>query len=186
MKQKTYPKWKRLGQKTLYEGRSHIMGFETELPSGEHVTYEVEYSTSCAVAVLIKTADNKIIITYQYRFPLDEWIYDLPGGGKQENETVEEAAIRECREEVGMAPKKLEKLATFYPNPGRASWPAHVFYCESYVSSKIELNDPSENVETVYMPVADFKKLIDAQKIVDPSLLIGWHTACSKGYITVS
>lgn len=177
--------WKRIGEKTAYKGRVHIVEYDVELPNGEHSKYEVDHGTSCAVAVLIKTHDNKIVLAHQYRFPLDKWIYDLPGGGKKADESIEEAVIRECREEAGIAPKKIEKLATFYPNPGRSDWPAHVFYCDDFEESELHFDDPSETVERVLMPVSAFKKLVDNQEIIDPSLLIAWHTACSKGYIKV-
>jgi 8-oxo-dGTP pyrophosphatase MutT (NUDIX family) len=159
------------------------MVYDVVLPNGEHSKYEVEHGGTCAVGVLIKTADNKIVLTHQFRFPLDKWIYDLPGGAKEDGESIEEAAIRECREEVGLAPKKIEKLNMFYPNPARTDWPAHIFYCEDFDSSKLKTNDPSETVETVFMPVTEFSKLIDNQEIVDPTLLIAWYTARDKGYI---
>lgn len=91
-----------------------------------------------------------------------------------------EAAIRECREELGMVPKKLEKLTTFSPNPARIDWPAHIFYCESVESSRLELNDPSENVERALILIIKLRKLIDEGEIADPALLIGWYTACSR------
>lgn len=181
----SYKKWKRLGKKTVYKGRVHIIEYEAQLPNGDKTTYEVDHSDNCAVAVLIKTADDNIVLTHQYRFPLDEWIYDLPGGGKQEDESLEQAAIRECQEEVGIAPKKIELLNKYYPNPARTDWPAYVFYCSDFTSSKIEINDPSENVEKVLMPIQRLKQLIDDQKIVDPMLLIAWYTACSKGFISL-
>jgi 8-oxo-dGTP pyrophosphatase MutT (NUDIX family) len=180
-----YPKWKRLSKKTVYKGRVHVVEYDAELPNGEKTKYEVDHSDNCAVAVLIKTTDNRIVLTHQFRFPLDKWIYDLPGGAKQEGESIEEAAIRECREEVGLAPKKIEKLSMFYPNPARTDWLAYVFFCNVFEPSKIEINDPSENVETVLMPVKEFKKLVDAQKIVDPMLLVAWFTARDKGYINL-
>jgi 8-oxo-dGTP pyrophosphatase MutT (NUDIX family) len=182
---KEHTKWKRIGHKTVYKGRVHIIEYDAELPNGDKTKYEVDHGESCAVAVLIKTQDNEIILTHQFRFPLDRWIYDLPGGGKQDGESPEEAAIRECREEVGLAPKKIELLNMFYPNPARTDWPAYVFFCDQFESSKLEINDPSENVEKVIMPISEFKKLVDNQKIVDPMLLIAWFSACNKGLIKV-
>ncbi|HEV2403702.1 MAG TPA: NUDIX hydrolase [Candidatus Saccharimonadales bacterium] len=154
---KQHPLWERVGQKVVYQGRAQIIKYEAILPNGEHTTYEVEHSDGKAVAVLIKTPENKIVLTHQFRFPLNRWIYDLPGGGSPAGEDLEAAAIRECQEEVGLAPKSIEKLNMFYPNPGRTDWPAYVFYCEDFESSKLEINDPSENVESVLMPVKEFK-----------------------------
>jgi len=180
-----YPLWERLGEKTMYKGRIHVVEHDAILPNGDHTKYEVEHADGKAVAVLIKTPDNKIVLTHQFRFPLNQWIYDLPGGGSPADEDMEEAAIRECREEVGIRPKKLVKLATFYPNPGRADWAANLFYCEDFEASELRLDDPSEIVEKVLMPVGELDQLIKAQKIVDPSLLIAWHTARRMGFIEV-
>jgi 8-oxo-dGTP pyrophosphatase MutT (NUDIX family) len=180
------PKWKRLGEKTVYHGRTHLIEYDAELPNGELTKYEVQYSAGGAAATLVKTPQNEIIVTHQYRFPLDEWIYDLPGGGKKKDETFEEAAIRECEEEVGIKPRSIKQLAKFYSNPGRANWPAYVYFCDDYEDTgAVDASDPSEQVELVRIPVAEFKKLVDAQEIVDPMLLIAWHTACSQGYISV-
>jgi len=175
--------WKKHGKQTAYRDRVHIMRHDVELPNGERMFYDVEHSDGFAVCTLIKTPDNQIVLSHQYRFPIDRWIYDLPGGGAAADEKPEAAAARECQEEVGIVPKKLIKLTTFFTNPGRSNWPVHVFYCEDFESSKIELNDPAEHVEKLLMPIVDLKKLIDNQEIVDPSLLIAWHTACDRGFI---
>jgi 8-oxo-dGTP pyrophosphatase MutT (NUDIX family) len=183
MSDNPHPTWKRLSQKTVHKGRMHIVEHKVELPNGDLSAYEVDHAAGGAAAVLIKTQDNKILLTHQFRFPLNQWIYDLPGGGIDEGETPEQTAIRECREEAGIAPGKIEKLAMFYPNPARADWPAHVFYCEDFAASEFKLNDPSENIERVLMPTSEFKKMVDEQKIVDPMLLIAWYAACSQGRI---
>jgi 8-oxo-dGTP pyrophosphatase MutT (NUDIX family) len=81
------------------------------------------------------------------------------------------AAIRECQEEVGLAPKKMTRLVTFFTAPGRSNWPVHVFYCDDFEDgSELNLEDPAEHVERLLMPVADFKKLIDNQEIVESPL----------------
>ena len=178
-----HPHWQRIGKKTVYKGRLHIVEHDAVLPNGQPTTYEVDHSETGAVAVLIKVGKDKVILTRQYRFPLDRWIYDLPGGGIHKDETTEAAAIRECREEAGVAPKNIQKLNTFYPNPARTDWPAHVYFAEDFEESKIELGDPSENVETVFMSIVELKKLVDNQEIVDPMLLVAWYTARDKGLI---
>lgn len=183
---KKYPLWRRTSSKTVYKGRLHIVEHDAILPNGEATKYEVEHFATGAVAVLIRVDDDNLVLAHQYRFPLNEWIYDLPGGAIHPDETVEEAAIRECREEVGIAPKNMQKLGMFYPNPSRTDWPAHVFFSDSHDESKITLDDPSENVEKVLMPIAELKRLINNHDIVDPSLLIAWYAAQDKGLLNIS
>ena len=98
---KKYPHWRRTGSKTVYKGRLHIVEHSAVLPNGEATTYEVEHFATGAVAVLVRVGGDKVILTHQYRFPLDKWIYDLPGGAINSDESVEEAALRELKEEIG-------------------------------------------------------------------------------------
>jgi len=178
-----HPIWQRVSEKTVYRGRLHVVEHDIILPSGEHTKYEVEHTDGKAVAVLIKTPDNKIVLTHQFRFPLNQWIYDLPGGGSPPGESVEDAAIRECREEVGLRPTALIQLATFCPNPGRADWKVHLFFCDEFEASELKTDDPSEVVEKVLMPVEELDTLIRNQQIIDPSLMIAWYAAKDRGYI---
>lgn len=178
---KEYPVWQRTGEKTVYSGRVQLVEYSAVLPNGESTTYEVDHFDTGAVAVLIKVSEDKIMLTYQFRFPLNRWIYDLPGGAINKDESIEQAAVRECKEEVGIEPKKVHLLNKFYPNPSRTDWPTFVYFCDDFEYSKIDINDSSENVEAIVMSVNKLKKLIDSQEIVDPTLLIAWYTARDKG-----
>lgn len=183
MKQDKPRPWKKLGSSTSYRDHIHLLRWDVELPNGKRMGYDVDHNDGFAAATLIKTPADTIYLSHQYRLPVDRWIYDLPGGGAQPGEAPEQTAIRECREEVGLKPKKVIRLAKFYPNPARTDWPAYVFFCNDYEESKIDQQDPAEHVERVELSVVDFKKLVDAQEIVDPMLLVAWYAACSKGLI---
>jgi ADP-ribose pyrophosphatase len=177
--------WKRISKKTVYRGRVHIIEHSALLPNGDKTTYEVDHGHGAAVAVLVKTDDECVFLTRQYRFPVDDVIYDLPGGGVGFDENLISGAIRECEEEIGIKPNKITKLAKFYPNPGRSDWATHLFFCDDYIDSSKTLDDPAEVVERIKIPVNELENLINNNEIVDPSLLIAWHTACSKGLIKV-
>ena len=181
------PTWKRLSQRTAYKGRVHIVEYDVELPNGQRAKYEVDHGASFAASVLIRLRNGKIALVHQYRFPPNRWIYELPGGGKKGDESPEQTAIRECREEAGIEPVTLVKLATFYPNPARTDWPIHVFYCDDYVDGiNASTDDPSETLDRIEVTAKTLQKLIDNLDIVDPSLLIAWNTAVNRGYAALS
>jgi ADP-ribose pyrophosphatase len=62
--------------------------------------------------------DGRLILVRQYRAPLDRYTWEFPAGGVELGEFVEAAAARECEEEIGLVPGRLEHLGSWYPVPG--------------------------------------------------------------------
>ena len=57
---------------------------------------------------------NQVVIIRQYRYPIDDFVYELPAGLMESGENMEEAAIRELHEETGLTfrPVKCDKMFT--------------------------------------------------------------------------
>src|SRR5262252_649909 len=45
-------------------------------------------------------------------------LWEVPAGSVDEGESPEAAAKRECEEEIGRVPRRLERLGAWYPTPG--------------------------------------------------------------------
>ena len=45
---------------------------------------------------------DRVVLVHQYRYPLGAYIYELPAGLVEDGERVDEAALREMREETGL------------------------------------------------------------------------------------
>ena len=45
---------------------------------------------------------DRVVLVHQYRYPLGAYIYELPAGLVEDGEQVDEAALREMREETGL------------------------------------------------------------------------------------
>jgi ADP-ribose pyrophosphatase len=168
--------WDRLDVTVLHHGRTKIVEYGVRLPSGEIGRFEVDESIPFAVAALIRDG-SRVVLSRQYRFPVDQWIHDLPGGAGEVGETAREAVEREVREEVGLALTELVELQSFYPNPGRSAWPVHLFFGVAAGASPGELHDPWERVTTERLEIAEVRRMIAAGEIVDPALLIAWQRA---------
>ena len=156
------PHWRRTGRRSLYEGRVVVSEHSVELPSGEKTTFEVDESIPFAVAVLIAPSQDTVILARQYRYAIDSWIYDLPGGAGNPGEDPEDAARRECREETGLIPDILEHLHTIYPNPGRSAWALHLYFANTLDFGEANTCDPSEQVVPFKTSLGNLDRLIQA------------------------
>ena len=51
---------------------------------------------------ILKKEPEKIVLIRQYRYPIGDFLYELPAGLIDAGETPEEAAVREMKEETGL------------------------------------------------------------------------------------
>ncbi|KAL7620940.1 ADP-ribose diphosphatase [Parahypoxylon ruwenzoriense] len=69
-------------------------------------------------AILEKPTGPEIVLQKQYRAPIDKVTIEVPAGLIDEGETVEEAAIRELKEETGYVAKASETSPMMFNDPG--------------------------------------------------------------------
>jgi len=175
--------WETVRRAEVYAGRVRLIDHTVVLADGTRTSYEVDESIPFAVATLV-VDDEYVVLTRQYRYPLDRWIYDLPGGAGGENETPEAAAKRELEEELGLIPNMLIPLHTFYVNPGRAAWPVHLFLCDAGAAAgSVDTSDPAEQVRQARIELRELDAAIAGGEIVDPSLIVARACASARGLL---
>ena len=111
----------------VFEGRIFTVQVETiTLPKGGRFDAEIIRHPGSVVLVPI-TSDGGIILVRQYRHAIGRWVWELPAGTLKPGEDIEHAAIRECHEEIGLIPARLELVGSFYPSPGFCDEIMHFF-----------------------------------------------------------
>lgn len=112
--------WRTFGERLVYDSRWVRLGLvDVEAPSGERWEYHVVHLSRIAMALIVNDRDEALML-WRYRFPTDEWGYELLGGLVEEGEDSADAAAREAAEESGWRPVgQPEKLISFEPLPGQ-------------------------------------------------------------------
>jgi ADP-ribose pyrophosphatase len=112
------PKARILARRRVYEGRVLALDVdEVEEPEGVRATREVVRHQG-SVAALPVFDDGRVLLVRQYRYPVDERVWELPAGRLDPGETPEKGVLRELEEEVGLRAATLETICTFYTTPG--------------------------------------------------------------------
>jgi 8-oxo-dGTP pyrophosphatase MutT (NUDIX family) len=113
---------RRLDGQPVYErGRITVTVDQIILPDGrpgEYTLVDMGVRFGVAVIPVATAADGTqyLAMVRQHRYPVNDWVLELPGGGAAAIEAGE--ALRELVEETGIVAEDVELLGTFYENPG--------------------------------------------------------------------
>ncbi|HED17109.1 MAG TPA: NUDIX hydrolase [Gammaproteobacteria bacterium] len=104
--------------KTLYQGS--IIRLETgkvTMPDGHSLSVEVVHHPGGSAIVAINDL-QEVCILRQYRFILNDWIWELPAGKCDNNEAPIKTAKRELQEEAGLIANHWHTLGESISSPG--------------------------------------------------------------------
>jgi len=79
-------------------------------PDGQPGIYGVVHFKNRAIGVLPVESDGSIWLVGQWRYPLNQYSWEIPEGGGPLHEDPVAAARRELREETGLSAGKIEEI----------------------------------------------------------------------------
>jgi 8-oxo-dGTP pyrophosphatase MutT (NUDIX family) len=88
-----------------------------ELPDGATFEQYVLRIPKAAMMVVLDDQD-RVLMMWRYRFIIDRWVWELPGGYVDPDEDPAATAAREVEEETGWRPLNVEPLAALQPIVG--------------------------------------------------------------------
>jgi len=117
---------------------------------------------------------SEIILIRQFRYAINKWVWELPAGTLDPGERPAAAARRECAEEIGLWPRRIEKLGAFYPTPGFCDEIMIYYRCRDLVTPTRPVHlDPDEQIEPRSVSLRRARALIAAGDIVDMKTVVG-------------
>ena len=137
-----------------------VQSDRVHLPHGPEVQLHVVRHPPSVVLLPMPDPDH-IVLVLQYRYVIDQWIWELPAGSVDPGETAEQAAVRECHEEIGQVPTQVEPLGAFYPTPGYCDELMTFFRLTGLEEPEHEANaDDNEDIEARVFTLAQARQLV--------------------------
>lgn len=157
---------KTLVSRTVFAGKIITVKVDqVELGNGRTSSREVVLHPG-AVAVLPLFESGEVVLVKQFRYPIGEELLEVPAGKLDRDESTDECALRELREETGLLSRKLSYLGFIYTSPGFSSEKIHLYLAEDLMQLEQQL-DPDEILETVKLPLNEAMRMCQEGKIND-------------------
>ena len=132
----------------------------------------------CVVMLVHDCGEDLYLVEREYRIGCDAFAYGLPAGLIDSGEDVEQAALRELREETGVAPAgehgiTFDHVGSYYSSEGMTDELAHIMVLHLHEWNVVQRHfDGDEHVESAWIT---WKQLQDTRITASNSMIAILH-----------
>lgn len=127
------------------------------------------------VNVIPLTSDNDVVLVRQYRHGTRTITLEIPGGVIEGNDSPEEAARRELREETGYHASDMKLLGHVHPNPAFLNNICYTYLARDVSIAGEQEQDEKEDIEVVLRPLKEIPRLIREGEITHSLILAAFY-----------
>jgi len=152
--------WRRLGSERLQ--RCEVFDLDRvrfDPPEGEARDFWVVEAPDW-INVIPLTDDGQVVMIRQFRFGIEGFTLEIPGGMCDGGEPPIEAALRELREETGYDARELVPLGWVHPNPAVQTNRCHSYLALGARPAGPPSPDADEAFEVSTVPLDDVPRLV--------------------------
>ena len=164
---------------TLHRGRVfNLIRENVTLDNG--VTTDMEFvEHPGATAVIPMLNESRVLLLKQYRHSLRQYIWEIPAGTLDPQESVINCAKRELIEETGYSADQWQKLAEITPVPGYSDERIHIFLATDLQPAEQNL-DTDEIINVHDVGFSEVIEMIETGEIQDAKSIAGLYLALNR------
>ena len=159
-------KEKKVSSKTIYEGKIVDLYVDEVICQNNNKAIREVIRHCKASCILALNDKNEIIIEKQYRYPYDDFLYELPAGKCDKDEDPQTTALRELEEETGYKANNIKYLGKLYPSCAYTDEVIYMYLATDLIKTQKHL-DENEFIDISFMKLDDVYDLIKQDKIND-------------------
>lgn len=123
------------------------------------------------VNVLALTPHGRLVMVNQFRYGMDAFSWEIPGGVIERGEDPVAAGLRELQEETGYVGNSARLLGSVNPNPAIMNNRCHLVLVENVSLTTEQAWDPDEEIEVLSLPVDEVYAWAQAGRITHSLVL---------------
>jgi ADP-ribose pyrophosphatase len=168
---------------TVYHGRAFsVRKDRVRLPAGQLSDLDIVVHAGAVTLVPIDDEGNLWMVR-QYRHPAGRILLELPAGTIEPGEAPEVCAERECREEIGMAPSRLERIGECFLAPGYSTEYMYFFLATGLRPAPLA-GDSDEEISVERVSTVQLTDLVASGDLRDAKSLAALYLA--RAWLEVS
>jgi ADP-ribose pyrophosphatase len=142
------------------------------MPNDRTVTVDVVRHARSVVIVPVPEP-GQVVLIRQFRYPINKFLWELPAGSVDPGEQPEQAARRECHEEIGLVPDTIVRLTSLYPTPGYCDEEMVFFRVSGLEKTDEQAHvDEDEDIEARTFELREAREMIRRGEIVDMKTVV--------------
>lgn len=159
--------WKTLSGKLVYENEwIRLDEYQVINPSGGEGIYGKVSFKGRAVGIIPIDNEMNTWLVGQYRYTLDEYSWEIPMGAVPLEETYEQGALRELKEETGLVANELEFLCKIHTSNSVTDEEGMVYLAKGLVQAETAFDD-TEDITVKKIPFVEALEWVLDGRITD-------------------
>lgn len=159
--------WQIISEKEIYTNNwIGLTEFNVINPSGGKGIYGKIHFKKIAVGVLPLDGDWNTYLVGQYRFPLNQYSWEIPEGGAEFGEDLVEGAKRELIEETGLIAHEWKQLLKMHLSNSVSDEYA-VLYLATNLEQRTSMPEETEQLLIKKLPFEEAYQMVEKGLITD-------------------
>ena len=168
-----------LSRETVFTAHAfEVEALNVRLPDQRIRQYDLVNHRDSATILPIDQ-DGDIWFVRQYRMGSESELLELPAGVMDDQETAMDCALREIREEIGMAAGDMQQIGSMYLVPGYSNELNHVFLARKLTPSPLD-KDEDEFLSIQKIHIHEIRQLVEKSGLIDGKSLAALFLAWPK------
>ncbi len=174
--------WRRVRRSVVYENPwIRVLHDDVIRPDGEPGIYGVVHYRNLAVGVVVIGQDDRVLLVGQYRYPLDQYSWEIPAGGCPEGEDPLDTAHRELQEETGYTARSMRLLIRSHLSNSVGDEDAYCYLAEEITPGPAS-PEGTEDLSLAWVDLPTVLQRIKAGEITDSLTIMGLQQAALERY----
>ncbi len=165
--------WKKLSSKVVYRDPWMVVKVDRVIkPDGREGKYGV-VRLSGAVKIIAMTLKKEIFLVGQWRYTINKFSWELPGGSVGKDQNSHKAAKIELKEEAGFQANNWKYLGAGYESVGAMHQKVKFYFATNLIKTIWRPEGSEKGIKVIKIPIQKAVRLILQNKIFDNSTIVG-------------